>query len=42
VKPESRVRLLSMELVHSQRNCEMVTSARELILKLRETEVIKG
>ena len=42
VKPEPRVRLLSMELVHSQRNCEMVTSARELILKLRETEVIKG
>ena len=40
VKPEPRVRLLAMELVNSQRNCEKVSSARELILKLREAEVI--
>jgi len=40
VKPEPRVRLLAMELVNSQRNCEKVASAKELILKLREAEVI--
>ena len=42
VKPEPRVRLLAMELVNSQRNCEQVSSVRELINKLREAEVIKG
>jgi len=42
VKPELRVRLLAMELVDSQRNCEKVTSASDLILKLREAEVIAG
>jgi electron transfer flavoprotein beta subunit len=42
VKSEPRVRLLAMELVDSQRNCEKVTSASDLILKLREAEVIGG
>ena len=35
---EPRVRLLDMELINSQRNCVKVSSATELLEKLRETE----
>ena len=35
---EPRVRLLGMELINSQRNCVKVSSATELLEKLRETE----
>jgi len=37
---EPRVRLLDMELINSQRNCVKVSSATELLEKLRETEVV--
>ena len=37
---EPRVRLLGMELINSQRNCVKVSSATELLEKLRETEVV--
>ena len=38
---EPRVQLLSMEVVNSQRQCEQVKNAAELIAKLREAEVIE-
>jgi len=37
---EPRVRLLGMELINSQRNCVKVSSATELLEKLRESEVV--
>ena len=38
---EPRVQLLSMEVVNSQRHCEQVSNAADLIAKLREAEVIE-
>ena len=40
IMPEPRIRLLGMELVNSQRTCEKVTTATDLLIKLREAEVI--
>ena len=40
IKPEPRIRLLGMKLVNSQRTCEKVTTATDLLIKLREAEVI--
>ena len=41
VQPEPRVRLIGMELINSQRHCEKVETATNLLAKLRETEVIE-
>ena len=41
IKPEPRIRLLGMELVNSKRTCEKVTTATDLLIKLREAEVIE-
>ena len=41
IEPEPRIRLLAMELVNSQRNCEKVTTATDLLIKLREAEVVE-
>ena len=40
VEPQPRVRLLGMELINSQRNCEKVETANALLTKLREVEVV--
>ena len=40
ITPEPRVRLLGMELINSQRNCEKVNTTSELLTKLREREAI--
>ena len=40
VEPQPRVRLIGMELINSQRNCEKVETANALLAKLREVEVI--
>ena len=37
---EPRMRIVDMELINSQRNCVKVSSATELLEKLRETEVV--
>ncbi len=41
IKPEPRLRILAMELVNSQRNCEKVETADALLAKLREAEVVE-
>ena len=41
IKPEPRIRLLGMELIDSQRTCEKVTTATDLLDRLRESEVIE-
>ena len=38
---EPRVQLLSMEVVNSQRQCEQVSNAADLLARLREAEVIE-
>jgi len=40
IKPEPRIRLLSMELVNSQRNCIKVNTATDLLKELRDAEVV--
>ena len=40
VQLELRVRLIGMELINSQRHCEKVETASNLLAKLRETEVV--
>ena len=42
IELEPRIRLLGMELVNSQRTCEKVTTATDLLIKLREADVIEG
>ena len=41
VQLEPRVRLIGMELINSQRHCEKVETASNLLAKLRETEVVE-
>ena len=40
IMPESRIRLLAMELVNSQRNCIKVNTATDLLKELRDAEVV--
>ena len=40
IMPESRIRLLAMELVNSQRNCIKVNTATGLLKELRDAEVV--
>jgi len=42
IELEPRIRILGMELVNSQRTCEKVTTATDLLIKLREADVIEG
>ena len=42
IKPEPRIRLLTMELVNSQRNCIKVNTATDLLKELRDAEEVGG